>query len=585
MLDNFEVDFSFVENPVKLEEIKSRLTVLLAESGDTAGLAFVQGFQKIMVDARLSSETFSIDVDVENAAKRMGNVWKDEISGVEKQLAELIYQMGVFDKTELRPAFLNDLLDNAKSLEGFSQRLLQKAMDQNATLEDRVRILNILKSIGAELTLPSLDKLGEDLQQIQEKYKGFKDEKIDLRLNPDRKQELLKDLATIEEAIKKLNDRKDLLSAEDQTILVQLEIDASKLQKQINDASKRGGQEWTKEVAKGIQLASQTAVNLIDKVGDKDLFGSLMAGGNALGGLAGMFDKTGIASSIIGGITGIFGAIDGFMNKKIQEEMNRIKESDSRWLKDYEDTKNDEIEARKKHIDELNDQFNRSKSVYNKMFEMGAISSSQYNQQVGGLTSQTSGAVRKEEEAIELARRQQEMVASYIERRQELQQEAKEIEKWGVNPWEEARYSKVTRGVGKLNGAITSIQGAKSLEDIKPYPKYGYNYAYHGFQGYTTEPTVFVTSEKGQREHVSITPSYKLGQGLGADGMPARLQSNTDLVSLSSNSSGGNVLFGGDIVINGTGLDANQLTDKFVDTLWSKLQQRVKKGYIGGRNG
>lgn len=268
--------------------------------------------------------------------------------------------------------------------------------------------------------------------------------------------------------------------------------------------------------------------------------------------------------------------------------MDKIILEDTKFINEFNEVKDAEIKAYQDHVKELNEQFNKSKSVYDKMYSMGAISGDAYNEAMGGLSSTVGAEIKETNEKIEVAQLQKQMLDSYFSRKQELEREQMEMRKWGV--WDSSAYQDTSDRLGKIQGAISSIQGASSLAELEPFPRNAINYAYHGYEGYTNKPTLFMTSEYGQKEHVSITPSYRLAQGFDSMGYPAPLSNSYDSSFLRNSGGGGSmggsgsIIVNNNIVINGAGdLNEEELSAKLTQKIIASIKKQFALGGYGGR--
>lgn len=524
-------------------------------------------------------------------ARELKTALADMILETEKALAS----------SDLKPEKQDELIQKLSLLTSQYQKLdsVFKTADLSALKE---QVDNVFAQIQDPKIMFSVDTKARD-KLIRELGDVMKEVRVQIGFEPDptKKKELEDYLKSLEEQVASLGTIKIELSE-----FEQLTQKMAELRTQITDLTEAGADQGIidalnaqlgRTINQYLNLIDQKLGFFVDGVVDivansldiasaksgYDIAQGVLGIANSLvDSIGGVFGDIPFAGTIISGISGIFSAIDSFMNKKIEERMKQIKEADDKFLAQYKETKAKEIKAYQDNIDKLTEQFNRSRSIYDRMFAEGAISSEQYNRQVGGLTDSLGGQIKDEKEKMEVARIQQEIMPAYLERKQELEREKMEIEKWGVNPWEESSYADVKDRLARIQGAISGIQGAKTLAQIEQYPKYASNYAYHGFSGTTDRKTNFTVSEFGQKEHVEITPHYQLGP----DGKPKRLQnipfSNSNPSLSSGSGSGVNV---GNLIVNiyAKDLDWKNIPPHAAREIVGAIKKEATKGMLGGK--
>lgn len=505
--------------------------------------------------------------DLQESTQKFHNylsIWRSEMN----QSVSISYNELVSLQTDTLKK-LKEQLDSAFHSKNPSQSDIAQYISQIQSLEN----------VKLPTDLPKFfDEVSQNIKATKEDYEKFKkstQEKstkktttslADSFFSEQEKKKLKTRLEEITRKIQILESLKNGLTKDNQEILLKLTIQRDELSTELNG---KGGSlnpnknsEINDKIVQGIDIGTQALAGLIENIGKRDAVGTGLSVMGSLGqtatALKDMLPGGAIAGAVIGGITGIFSTVDSFMKAGIEREMEGIRKQDALFLDEYKKTKDKEIDERKKHIKELDEQFSKTKSVYDRAFEEGAISSEEYAHHMKGATQGYQQSKKEEQDKIEVATRQKQMLDNYISRREEIQKTKKENERWSFGVEDSESAQKLAR----INEAINAIQTAKSIEDLNKYPEKAINYAYHGYQGYTNKPTLFMTSELGQKEHVNITPSYRLGEENSPSG-----------VSI------GNI----EININGSGLSVNELSNELVDALFMRLQQRMQRGMYGGR--
>lgn len=619
--------FSFMENSSfqdsLIKNIEKDLAIFKEKGKDLteeSANAMIESFNKTIATATGSgldfdfgyAEAQKLDEKINNT-KIQPQIQFEPFDELTDKLKEIYWQKTLIQQTPLGdpylPTYMNDLQgindlleEEIQKLEKEKEKLEQlKAIRDDITksdgerleadewikaFENRQRMLTqaISQVKGAEFF--DSEKIEEELQQIHDRAEELLDVKGKITLDPSSKSQLLADLNTLDQRIAEMQKFGLDLSESDQKLLENLKAEREGIW-EVLEESDDWGAEYGKTAAQYITEASDALAGILHGIANNGVKGGVYAGTKSTLNFASSFDPTGASSAIVGGITSIFSGVDALWQASIERKMDAIILEDTKFINEFNEVKDAEIKAYQDHVKELNEQFNKSKSVYDKMYSMGAIGGDAYNEAMGGLTNTVGAEIKDTNEKIQVAQLQKQMLDSYIARKQELQREQMEMRKWGV--WDSSAYQDTTDRLGKIEGAISSIEGASSLAELEPFPRNAINYAYHGFDGYTNKPTLFMTSEYGQKEKVSITPSYRLSQGFDSMGHPAPLSNSYDSSFLRNSGSGGSTGGGisiGDIniVVNGAGdLNEEELSAKLTQKIIASIKKEFALGGYGGR--
>lgn len=616
LIENSDIKFSFLGDKEKAKAIKEFKGVVelgnqfLTEKTESTAKLIVDKFQSTINLIKMPS---LVDNEMKEAKDSSKTPMILEIDEMTERLKKLAFEYNVLQTTELASPFSETYLSDARVIVGLTQenldlilkendakqKQLEIALDETKSYETRKKALDewneyvlardkaLAENRKAQELLPfDVEKTEQQLQEIHDRAQELLNVKGKISLDPASKSQIIADLKTLDDKIAEM-EKYDLdLTEADKDLLERLKKEREDLQK-VFDQSSDWGAKYGKTAAEYITMATEGIADILHGIANNGAKGGVYAGTKATLNFASSFDPTGASSAIVGGITSIFSGVDALWQKSIERKMDAIILEDTKFINEFNEVKDAEIKAYQDHVKELNEQFNKSKSVYDKMYSMGAIGGDAYNEAMGGLTNTVGAEIKDTNEKIQVAQLQKQMLDSYIARKQELQREQMEMRKWGV--WDSSAYQDTTDRLGKIEGAISSIEGASSLAELEPFPRNAINYAYHGFDGYTNKPTLFMTSEYGQKEKVSITPSYRLSQGFDSMGHPAPLSNSYDSSFLRNSGSGGSTGGGisiGDIniVVNGAGdLNEEELSAKLTQKIIASIKKEFALGGYGGR--
>lgn len=228
----------------------------------------------------------------------------------------------------------------------------------------------------------------------------------------------------------------------------------------------------------------------------------------------------GLANSIGGAvgaglsvISGIFSIVGASVEKKYEEKLERNAQNFEDTMDRVNSAYDKNIEIIEKQTELLQEQFDMEKNYLEEQLKAGKIDYETYNKKMESVVSSTGGKLEDLSAQKQVEEMKRDYLEEYYTREKELLDEKAEIEKWGVNDWEDEDYEQVQKNISKIKGAISSISSAKSLEEIEQYPKRASRYAWQGFSGEIDEPTLIqnskmsvIAGEYNQRESIRVSP-------------------------------------------------------------------------------